>query len=422
MPAVVGGGMGDIDEVLTAGAHLARTGVRLYLLRLPGRPWPRAIDGPWAWPPVATVHAPVQRHPRALTVTPCFGLSAAPPRDAAYGRPGPWAQEAAEIERAYGAEATVHLSLEEFGRTYPAVTENRERFREGGVPRSEWPTRDGGRQGERDVARWRTAFRRFRALDAGNVLHLLATFQPDARFGREFPEIVQTGPLWPVSSSPARPRPPGQDGYRVVWYASPASSPTIARKVALALVGLDRPGDLTIRAPRPVLPDPPEGVRVRELPALSPVAWQRLSRSADLRIVTGSRTLLEALAQGGPFLYFNGVTGGGRRRRRHRPEKVAGLLRLFRSLGVAPGLCDDLDRFSRGQRVVEVVGRAVGDPRWRRAFPSPSRVRSAVPTDAGKLLRRIAREWSGFEGNAEGLVRRYRNRPRLAADPRPPRS
>ncbi|MFG1530227.1 MAG: hypothetical protein AAFA34_03005, partial [Thermoplasmata archaeon] len=79
---------------------------------------------------------------------------------------------------------------------------------------------------------------------------------------------------------------------------------------------------------------------------------------AELRIVTGSRSLLEALSDGRPFLYFNGIRGEGRRVRRHRPEKIARLLTAARTAGVAPELRRDLSDFARGRRVEEVVRRA----------------------------------------------------------------
>ncbi len=40
-PAVVGGGLGDIEEVLLAGRRLARAGYPVHLFRRPGRPLPR---------------------------------------------------------------------------------------------------------------------------------------------------------------------------------------------------------------------------------------------------------------------------------------------------------------------------------------------------------------------------------------------
>lgn len=418
MPAVVGGGLGDIDEVLVAGAHLARAGAALYLFRAPGLPLPRGVDGPWRWPPVTATRAPVVRHRHALTVAPCFGVSAAPGRDEPLGRPGPWAVEAAAVERAYGPGATLHVSLEEFARTFTAERENRERFREGGVAAGTAARRTAGRTGADDVDRWREAFRTHRSLDRPDVLHLLATFRPDAPFHRQFPEIVQVGPLWPVDRrQAARSHVGPADGRRAVWYASPASSARIAAAVVRGVAVGAPTGELVVRSERAVLPPPPHPLRTRELPAMSPEAWDRLWGSADLRIATGSRTLLDAIRRGGPFLYFNGLIGTGRRARRHRPEKVGELLRLFARLGVPRALRRDLDAFSRGQRVAEVTRRAIADPAWAAGFPAYRAVRSATPPDAGSLLRRLVRAWAGSDRPASEVVRRFRTGPGGLAPP-----
>lgn len=412
MPAIVGGGLGDIDEVLVAGAHLARAGAALFLFRADDRPLPRGVDGPWRWPSVTPVRAPARRHRHALTVTPCFGVSAAPPRDAPLGRAGPWAVEAAAIEQAYGRPATLHVSLEEFARTYTAERENRERFREGGVARGEARRRVRGRAGTADVRRWREAFRLHRALDRPDVLHLLATFRRDPAFQRQYPEIVQVGPLWPLGS-PRRPegrrRPTSRR--RVVWYASPSSSDRIAPAVVRAVSSADPPAELVVRSARAVLAAGSGSLLVRELPALSPEAWDRLWGSGDVRIATGSRTLLDAIARGGPFLYFNGVTGQGTRARRHRPEKIVELLGLFRRLGVPAPLRHELDAFSRGQRVAPILARALADRSWARGFPSARAVRAATPPDAGGVLRRLTRTWARTTGPASEVVRRFRTPP-----------
>ncbi|MFZ0892009.1 MAG: hypothetical protein WAN77_06370, partial [Thermoplasmata archaeon] len=49
-PAIVGGGLGDIEEVLCAGRRLAESGFPLRLLRAPDRPLPPSVSGPWEWP------------------------------------------------------------------------------------------------------------------------------------------------------------------------------------------------------------------------------------------------------------------------------------------------------------------------------------------------------------------------------------
>jgi len=126
--------------------------------------------------------------------------------------------------------------------------------------------------------------------------------------------------------------------------------------------------------------------------------------------VTGSRTLLEALELGGPFLYFNGVLGSGRRRRRHRPEKIDAVLANGRSRGVAADLLRDLADFARGRRIASVVERAaarrggwVWFPRELGAveFPRPF-------DDAAELILGVARALAERGGDAAGIVRELR--------------
>ncbi len=407
-PAVIGGGFGDIAEVLDAGRQLQAAGLPIRLYRPADRPLPPGVDGPWDWPLLERVDRLRPAAPCALTVTPAWGVSAAPDRPGPLGRAGPWAREAAEVERVYGPERTVHVSLEEFARTLTSREENFERYREGGVPVRSARRRAASPEGEAERVRWVAAFRRFRALDLPNVLHLLATFERSAPFAREFPEIVQVGPLWPGAY---RPRPRSRrapSSASVLWYASPASSATIAPGLFHGLAGFPGRLHLGIRSARLLaLPRGPN--LVSEL--LSPLPtrlWRPRFSDAALRVVTGSRTLLEALELGGPFLYFNGVTGPPGRHRRHRPEKIVQLVRLFRRLSVARRIVRDLDDFSRARRVPPIVGRALADADWRAGFPTPAEVRSAVPEPLGDVLLRVARRLASEGGGASGLVREVR--------------
>ena len=159
-PAVVGGGLGDVDEVLCAGRYLAASGFPLALYRAPGRPLPRGVDGPWDWPAHLRTDCPVGRAPKAMTIAQAWGISAAPSRDEPYGRGGPWEEEARAIERAYGPDATLHVSLEEFARTLTSRREAMERWREGGVPAREIRRRARRRAFDREVARFRAMYRR----------------------------------------------------------------------------------------------------------------------------------------------------------------------------------------------------------------------------------------------------------------------
>jgi hypothetical protein len=152
-------------------------------------------------------------------------------------------------------------------------------------------------------------------------------------------------------------------------------------------------------------------VRVVSGPLREPT-WQRRLEQAALRIVTGSRTLLEALELGGPFLYFNGVFGRGPARRRHRPEKIVELLAVVRNAGWPTDLCGDLADFARGRRVQEVTARAAdGEGGWRRfpSWPRPSGFAAGFE-DAGPLLVRFARELAGGGFSSAELVDRFRAR------------
>ena len=406
----MGGGLGDIEEVLAAGRELARAGHRPMLLRHGDHPLPRSVDGPWDWPPLERRARPARRAPAALTVSPAWGVSAAPSRPEPLGKGGPWEPECRAVERAYGSASTVHVSLEEFARTLPTSAENRERLREGGVPHRALPDRlaRSHRSGEADV--FRVAFRRHRAFERPNVLHLFATFRADRAFAREHPEAVQTGPLWPRRFDRSPRRSHRTSAREWVWYASPASAESIAPEVVAGLAGANPPVRLYVRAGRPWT------VALRGAPVelvtgpLDPGAWGRRFASAELRIVTGSRTLLEAMELGGPFLYFNGVLGLGRRRRRHRPEKLRGWLGLARAAGVSEALRRDLADFARGRRVRSVVRNAVrGADGWGR-FPAGLRPTGFPPPydDAGHLVVRVARALAEAPTDAAAIVAKVR--------------
>lgn len=412
LPAVVGGGLGDIEEVLAAGRTLERHGARPILFRQRGRPLPKQVDGPWRWPAVRRVRTLTPDNSRAVTVAASWGISAAPKRDEPLGRPGTWDPEVREIEATYGPERTLHVSFEEFGRTLTVRDQERERLREGGVPSAELAGRLKSWSRSAAPAAMRAAYRRFRAFDRPNVVHLFCTFARSEKFAREFPEAVQTGPLWPEPSH-LRDIPPRTRkavvprSHSVVWYASPASSIRIATGVVRGLTSLPESARLTIRSPRSF--DVPSGtkVTVEWLSALAPARWERLFRAADLRIVTGSRTLLEAIRLGGPFLYFNGILGEGRAARRHRPEKVVGLLRAWRAAGASRSWCTAVGAFARGQSVAPVVRRAIGDRHWQRSFPPTPRPTGfrAPYHDAGATILGAVRMFAGGATSAETVQR-----------------
>ena len=409
-PAVVGGGLGDIEEVLAAGRYLARAGFRSILYRDGNRPLPPNVAGPWEWPRVERRRALRRRASAALTVSPSWGVSAAPSRPTRYGRGGPWEVECRNVESAYGTDRTLHVSLEEFARTLPSRAETRERLREGGVPARLIDARLRAAEAAQEVDAFRSAFRTFRGFDRPNVLHLFATFRPDRAFGREFPEAVQTGPLGSGHrSAAATPRPGGPGRREWVWYASPSSAERIAAEVRDGLTGVRPPIHLFVRSPRPwpSVPKAP-GLQVVSSP-IPPRAWRRRFLRAELRIVTGSRTLIEAMEAGGPFLYFNGVLGRGAGRRPHRPEKIRAWLALARRARVPRALRADLADFARGRRIAEVVRRAARrDDGWAH-FPGP--LAAGFPptrSDAGRVVVAVARELARPGARAPMIVARWR--------------
>lgn len=410
-PAVVGGGLGDIEEVLAAGRHLQRVGHRVQLFRRRDRPLPRGVEGPWEWPKDLERTSVLRPRSRsALTVSPSWGISAAPDATGPLGRGGPWQEEARSVERAYGTGRTVHVSLEEFARTFPSRREVMERWREGGRP-LRWVRAHLRSPGSsEEVTRWKSAFRTFRHFARPNVLHLYATFRPNPTFASEFPEAVQCGPLWPRRG--LRWRPQHRSGRASwVWYASPASAETLLAPTLEGLASSPRRPFLWVRSPRSWRSAVPPG-QGRLVTSVEPSSsWSRRFSEADVRIVTGSRTLLEAIELGGPFLYFNGTLGRGGARRRHRPDKIEALLQAMRAEEADPELLRDLRDFSRGHRVCATVQHAARrEGAWAR-FPKGPWVggfRSPYD-DLGKLLVATARSLGEGESSLD-LVARVRTR------------
>jgi hypothetical protein len=414
-PAVVGGGLGDIEEVLAVGRRLERLGWTPFLYRAGGRELPPSADGPWGWPSVRPIDRVRPRSSRALTVTPWWGVSAAPARE----RPGPvgsWSVETDEIEAAYGREQVVHLSLEEFARTLTSRQQTRERWREGGVPVRTFSRRLARRAARHEIRTFHEEYRKWRAFGRSNVLHFFTGFRASRAFAKEFPEAIQCGPLWPealpAKGSPTRRR-------RWVWYASPSTSDRLAAELARSFASPDagKPTlQIEVRGPRPFdLPSSPQ-LRWHWVEPGSRESWVQRFARADLRIVTGSRTLLEALMARGPFLYYNGVMNRGSRTRRHRPEKIDSLLAAWRRHGVRSSLRRDLADFSRLRRVRPIVRSAVRAPRWGVGFPART---AAVDypsawADAGALIDRWAKEWANTTDSSDRFVTLRRESARFA--------
>jgi hypothetical protein len=383
----------------------------LLLYRRPGERLPVGVE-PRRWElPVRRVGRIRPRSSRALTLSFDWGVTAAPERPGPLGRAGPWSEEAAAIERAYGTDRVLHVSLGEFARTLGSRRQVAERYREGGKPTRWIRTHLAGPRGRAEAATAHALYRRFRGFDEPRVLHLFPTFGRASSFSREFPEAVPTGPLWEEPFL----APKVQDRGEWVWYASPSSSTALLP--AFHELGRALTGELRVHVRGFDPTDLPGGsagpLRLSSLGFLARRAWRRRFATAELRIVTGGRSLLEAVQLGGPFLYFNGVTGTGPRRRRHRPEKLDALLGGW-GTELRPELRRELGDFARARNAAAILRRAAGDAGWRRSFPArPPPPAYAAPYDeGGALLRSLALALASGEG-AAALVARARAR-RLA--------
>ena len=355
LPAVVGGGLGDLEELRLAGRRLRLDGHRVVrLLRGPG-PGTAEGEAGFDWTGIPRVRGPTRRSRRALTISSQFGVTAAEGRDEPYGSPGERSPERALVERAYGTGRTLHVSLEEFARALTSAESLREGRREAGGGRSTSAVPEAER------AAFQRLYRKHRAFDRRDLLPLFPGFRYRPAFAKEFPESVQCGPLWP-EAPPRRPGPgPAGGPLTVLWYASPSSSGRIAEPLAAGLARTGRPTRLVVRSPRELPIRSRGAVQVEHLGPGPRATWLARMASSDLTICTGTRTLLEALRAGRPFLYFNGVLGSGGRTRRHRPEKIDELLRLARRAGIGPRARRAWSDFSRGRRVAALASGAPGD-------------------------------------------------------------
>ncbi len=411
LPSAVGGGRGDIEEVLLVGRDLARAGHRVRIVRR--RPLALLDDPSFDWTGLRRDTLLVRRHDRAVTVSSQFGVTAADGRDEPLGRAGPWAVERAEIDRRYGVDRALHLSLEEFARARPPGALAEERWREAGRAAAWRRARRSSREFAREVAGFVGLYRKFRALDVPNLLTLFPTFRRSTAFEREFPESVQTGPLWPEPLGTLRRR-ATRGPIRVLWYASPSTSDRLVRPLLAGLARAPRPVRLWVRSPHPLSVPSSHRVRAESVSPHAPEGWQRLWATADLAIVTGTRSLLEAIGWGVPFLYYNGAMGRGGSTRRHRPEKIATLLDVLRSIEGTVELRQDLSDFARLRRIEATVARVLARP--GRLPPTLRRsIADRCPDPFGdgrilvaKIVERFAQEGS----SATDLIRSVRSESR----------
>lgn len=402
LPAVLGGGEGDVGEVVAAARHLARDGHPLHLYRRAGGALPSGVDPrQWELPVRCEVRLRPSRR-SAMTLAFDWGVTAAPERPGPLGRAGPWSEEVRAIDRTYGPDRVLHVSLGEFARTLTSRQQLAERYREGGRPLRWIRDHVASARGRTEAALTSRLYRRFRSFDAPRVLHLFPTFGAAREFRGEFPEAVPVGPVWDDPLPPPRAKAPPE----WIWYARPSSSSVLVPAIRSLAGDVHRLLRISARGLAPGREGSCRigGVQLRPLPRLSRPRWRRRFSDAQLRIVTGGRSLLEAVQVVGPFLYFNGVTGTGARRRRHRPEKLDALLRAW-GPRLPPALRRDLLDFSRARNAAAILRRAASLPPWRQAFPQHPPPPAFPPPydDGGRLLRAVASELA-TGGEVEELV------------------
>ena len=375
-------------------------------------------DRSFDWTGIRRVRAITPTGPNAVTISSQFGVTAADARDEPLGRAGPWTEVRARIDRAYGPGRVLHVSLEELPGPGPPPSSPRSG---GGSPAGRSANGDGGAARRFPAGRWPSS-----SVSTGssapsivpNVLALFPTFRRSARFASEFPETVQVGPIWPEAI--VRVRGAHRTGaLRVLWYASPSTSARLLPRLMEGLSTSPRPVHLRVRSPRPLGLESNPRVKVELLGKESPAAWRNGRATTDLAIVTGSRSLLEAIDGRVPFLYFNGVMGRGSSARRHRPEKLLSLLAILRVAGVASSVRRDLADFARMRRVEDIVrrgarGTAPLGPRLRRtierAFPDPFQ-------DGGRLIRTVVGRFDSAGSSGADLVAAVRRESRHPGSP-----
>ena len=380
-PCRIQQGLGEWVETARAVRLLPRAGYPLYHLRSPpsagaGRSDPRAVPldpsrkGGEPFPPVRGLSEPL-RAPRAVAVVTWFGITARKEDAAGERVPGPLADRFDRLRDAH-PDGLLVLSLEEFGTARTSREAVAENLRQAGATGASLRQLLRSPAGQDRVRRYREAFWRARAGEREDVLHLFPEFFPSLPALREFPFAL---PIAPFSPRPrarrARSPPPTPVPLQVVWYASASTAPRLLGPLLEALGGLSGPVDLAVRpgpawrTPVPPSASPPS-VRVTFLPPEGRRPWERRLGRAALRVVGGSQTLLEAVFDRAPFLYFNGAlpTPSGRTVG-FRREKLLSLLRGAPSRPVERTVARDLRAFADLDGVTGVVRRAATSRSWR---------------------------------------------------------
>ena len=416
LPCRIQQGWGDLQELSRAAWALHRAGFPLiYLEGRKGRARPRAYArvapfdpgaaGPVVFPPVLRRSRPFPSG-RALVLTSWWGLSARGEDARGDPLPGGIDRAVSRVVRAHGEGQVLHVSLEEFASDQTSREAFEEVLRQAGGGEELRRRALRSAEGKRWVRRYHEAFVRARAGERDDVLHLTGSFDPRRRSLAEFPFLLPVGPFGAAPTErraptrpPHRPEHPPRPARRatVIWYASPSSSFEFARRSLVpGLARLPLYVRLEVRAGSEARKNwreltVPSSIRFRWLPELSRKAWERHWRAADLRIASGSQSLVDAVHEAGPFLYFNGwVVGQDGRTWAFRREKLLSLLQALREHRGGSALARDLERFADGRDVEGVLRRALTSPAWR--------------SSAGRLLGAVSREVSSPERSGDAVV------------------
>jgi hypothetical protein len=340
------------------------------------------------------------------------------------------------IVDAHGEDRVLHVSLEEFASAQSSRAAMAESLRQAGWGRKRIVSYLESREGLDRINRYHRAFAAARGDACRDVIHLVATFSSTPSATREFPFLVEVGPfgysaLRRFNRFPARLPSRGKDiehpfndmsPKKILWYASPDSSPRFAEDLCQALSRLKFRCRLEVRTSVSRwnnishLQHVPK-VTIVFLPELSDEVWRQRTNRADLVIVSGSQSLMEASAAHHPFLYFNGYFPGNRTRpRAFRREKLLSLLKAWRVGGVPERIVLDLRDFADGRNLRAILCRALTSQEWRRHFLSAPQELSATPPWSLPLTRAagdfylatIARRFQEHSGPVSQLVEELR--------------
>jgi hypothetical protein len=433
-PCRVQQGWGDVVEMGRAVHSLREEGFPLYYLRVrpKERQDPRAIPVDpakvrWTgFPTVKALDEPVGDGP-AVVIATWWGMTARRTDSSGRPVPGVLADSVDRITAAHEASRVLHVSLEEFASAQSSMEASAEALRQAGWQKDHIKEHLSSSEGHNWVARYHDSFLSATAGDREDVLHLVASFSTSPQATREFPFLVQVGPYRMPGPLPHSPIKGAENKVRpkvILWYATDCSSPRFATDLMQALTSVRSPLRVKVRTWQgltQLFPSPLEGCNVTMafLGELSNAEWLSQLRNADLLIVGGSQSLVEALSLDRPFLYFNGYFPEDRTPpRAFRREKLSNLLLAWRRAGVSPRVLKDFADFADGRNLSEIVSRALGSLPWRREVVasgfhgrmSPLLTFPPGRADGSRYLLEVVRTFDEGKMNAVEVVRRLRTR------------